>query len=743
MAAETDDGEAVSTLSEANWRPPRAGSVLAVSIVAAACWLLADALGVLDSLSVAAIGGAGVAAVVWLVGRDRFSALGTLLGVAVAPLAGGLLFVGVAYALIAQLAGLAPQGTVFAGLSVVLAGFGAASIPSDSADLERVSAAARSSLVSAIGLLVVSGALIANAVRREEEMEPLADLPLPETMPELIPETTLVPPLGSFLLIASLALLALRAALAALPVAELLDDRAGDDDDALQWFERLQSALGRATIGVVIGIVLVVARLGMESAYADLWASLPSVLADLLDGLARSTLLRQLAIRLLIVGTVVVVSVRLIRRLHRAGIRQHLGRLAVVAGAALAMAAGWMGHETILNTLIGRLETALPGAVAEVVLQQVDSVIQYYTGEVVALGLVALGGVTAAGSLAVLLLASALRVVPPRHSGHGIASAGLLAAGGFGAALGAPLAPVESFVGWVVGSTLGPEAAGHAASFHYYLPTHVSPAVVMSALAIGGGVACFLGWRRVRWATRGLLDALPVLRADGWYDRLVYGANHASTRVQRALWTGHLRTYAAWTFVGAVALAGFGYVATGVAVPNATPSLGATLTIILAVAAVAAIAAVRAPSHVAGVMALSVVGFAVTVFFVLASAPDVALTQVVVETVTFVVFLVILDKLPSYYGRIERSRAARDAVISVLVGALVTVTTLVATDAAPDSIASYFVENTVEQAGGHNIVNVILVDFRGFDTLGEISVVAMAAVTVLTLIVMRERGETP
>ncbi|WP_020222834.1 hydrogen gas-evolving membrane-bound hydrogenase subunit E [Halarchaeum acidiphilum] len=110
---------------------------------------------------------------------------------------------------------------------------------------------------------------------------------------------------------------------------------------------------------------------------------------------------------------------------------------------------------------------------------------------------------------------------------------------------------------------------------------------------------------------------------------------------------------------------------------------------------------------------------------------------------TFVVFLVVLDKLPSYYGRITRSRAARDAVLSVLVGALVTVTTLAATGADPDRIAGYFVEHAVPDAGGHNVVNVILVDFRGVDTMGEISVIAMAAVTVLTLIVMRERGETP
>ncbi|QLC33715.1 DUF4040 domain-containing protein [Halarchaeum sp. CBA1220] len=319
--------------------------------------------------------------------------------------------------------------------------------------------------------------------------------------------------------------------------------------------------------------------------------------------------------------------------------------------------------------------------------------------------------------------------------------AGVVGLGGVTAALGFPLAPVESFVGHVAASTL-PPGADHL-SFHYYLPTYVSPAVVMSALALGGGALTYLVWERVQAAVTGALDAVPPLGADWWYDTLVFGANRASTATHRTLWTDRLRTYATWTFAGAVGLGGLGYLATSVGVPLATPTLGIPLTVILAVAALAAVAAIRAPSHVAGVLALSVVGFGVTVFFVLASAPDVALTQVVVETVTFVVFLVILDKLPSYYGRIQRSRAARDAVLSVIVGGFVTVTTLVATGATPDSIASYFVENSVPEAGGHNLVNVILVDFRGIDTMGEIAVIAMAAVAVLTLIVMRERGETP
>lgn len=493
MAAERSDEEAVSTLPETNWRPPRAGSALAVAIVAVGCWLLAGALGVRSSLSVAAFGGAGVAGLVWLIGRERFSAVGTLLGVAAAPLSGGLLLAGVGYSLIAQLAGSAPQGTVFVGLSVVLAAFGAASIPSDSVDRERVSAASRSTLVGAVLLLGVAGALIGNAIRREEEMEPFAALPLPETVPELIPEATLVPPLGSFLLITSLSLLALRAALAALPVAELLDDRAGDDDAAIRAFERVQAALGRATIGVVVGILLVGARVLLGPVYADLWASLPSFVAGLLGGLARSSVLHWLAVRLLVVGAGVVVSVRLIRRLHHAGIRKHLGKVAVVAGVALSLAGGWFGHDLILNTLTGRLETALPGSVASVVLEQADTVIEYYSGEVVALGLVALGGATAALSLGLLRLGTILRVVPARHSGHGIASAGLLAAGGFAAALGAPvLESMGALVGAVVVWDLGRFGVGLGQDVGRRAPSlPVQFVRVLTAVLIGGVTAAF------------------------------------------------------------------------------------------------------------------------------------------------------------------------------------------------------------------------------------------------------------
>jgi len=323
----------------------------------------------------------------------------------------------------------------------------------------------------------------------------------------------------------------------------------------------------------------------------------------------------------------------------------------------------------------------------------------------------------------------------------GVAAA--IGVGGIVAAVGAPLETLESFVGSVVTATLPP--GGQEGAFHYALPAHLAPDVAMSAIALAGGVLVFRSWpavSRLHVVSR-LLAVAPVVSPDWWYATLVDGANRASARTQRALWTGRLRTYATWTLVGSVALGAFGYATVGLRVPLVVPDLGATLVVVLAVAAIAALATVGAPSHVAGVLTLAVVGFAVTVFFVLAHAPDVALTQVVVETVTVVVFLLVLDRLPSYYGRLTRSRAAGDAVVALAVGALVTVTTLVATSAHPPAIADYFVANAVALAGGHNVVNVILVDFRGFDTVGEIAVIATSAVIALTLFVMREQGETP
>ncbi|ALG81710.1 hydrogen gas-evolving membrane-bound hydrogenase subunit E [Halanaeroarchaeum sulfurireducens] len=303
-----------------------------------------------------------------------------------------------------------------------------------------------------------------------------------------------------------------------------------------------------------------------------------------------------------------------------------------------------------------------------------------------------------------------------------------------------PQLAVDTLIQSVVGSA----TSGHAHAFHVGLPTSLTPPFVMSLIVMGTGVITYPFYGRIHAALNRLFEVVPPITANWWYDSIVYGVNRRSVQVAERVHNGLLRLYATWTFFGVAALTISGFVATTATLPAELPiTLAPALILVLLVAVVAAVAITIAPSHVAGVLTLSILGFMVAIFYILASAPDLALTQLTIETLTLVIFLLVLDRLPAFYGEIDRMGAIRDGVLSIAVGMTVTVTVLLSTAATPTmKIAEYFVEEAIPQGGGGNIVNVILVDFRAFDTLGEISVIAMAALSVLTLVALRNGGET-
>jgi len=144
------------------------------------------------------------------------------------------------------------------------------------------------------------------------------------------------------------------------------------------------------------------------------------------------------------------------------------------------------------------------------------------------------------------------------------------------------------------------------------------------------------------------------------------------------------------------------------------------------------------------VLTLSILGFMLAIFFILASAPDLALTQLVVETLVLLIFLLVLQRLPTFYSDARPLALARDAGVSVLVGATAFVAVLLTArgpGADPTTVAAFYTEEAVPGGGGSNVVNIILVDFRAFDTLGELLVVTVAALAILMLVTMRTRGE--
>jgi multicomponent Na+:H+ antiporter subunit A len=306
----------------------------------------------------------------------------------------------------------------------------------------------------------------------------------------------------------------------------------------------------------------------------------------------------------------------------------------------------------------------------------------------------------------------------------------------------APQFFVDNLVGLVVASVIPGEAHG----FEVYLPTTFSPPVLMSAITIATGIVLSPFYDRLHRGVRYASSIRPI-SPNWYYDRGIEAFQATvSPGLVSGVQNGLLRTYAIWVLAGVSALTLGGYVAGGISLPAFSGvGLALPISIVLLVAVIGALGVSVAPSHIAGVLTLSILGFMVALFYVLASAPDLALTQLTVETLVLVVFLLVLDRLPTFYGEIDRTRAARDALLAGVVGVTVFITVLVSTAASPaEPIYTFFVEAAPlpNGGGGGNVVNVILVDFRAFDTMGEISVIAMAALSVLTLIAMRERGET-
>ena len=148
--------------------------------------------------------------------------------------------------------------------------------------------------------------------------------------------------------------------------------------------------------------------------------------------------------------------------------------------------------------------------------------------------------------------------------------------------------------------------------------------------------------------------------------------------------------------------------------------------------------AVFSQSRLAAVAALGVMGLAICLVFVFYGAPDLAITQFTIDTLTVILFVLILYKLPQYIRVSSPLVVARDGFLSLLFGASITLLALLVLQVPPQkALAEFYASQSYLAAKGKNIVNVILVDFRGIDTLVEITVLSIAAIGVFGLLKLR------
>ena len=159
----------------------------------------------------------------------------------------------------------------------------------------------------------------------------------------------------------------------------------------------------------------------------------------------------------------------------------------------------------------------------------------------------------------------------------------------------------------------------------------------------------------------------------------------------------------------------------------------------VAMLAASTLFAVITQARFSSIISLGAMGYSVALIFVHFSAPDLGITQVLVETLTVLLLVLVLVKVPGFSRYSSRFEVIRDAIVAILMGGLMTLLVLAALNVqwAPP-ISDYFIENSYELGKGRNIVNVILVDFRALDTLGEIFVLAIAALGVYSMMRLRK-----
>jgi len=267
--------------------------------------------------------------------------------------------------------------------------------------------------------------------------------------------------------------------------------------------------------------------------------------------------------------------------------------------------------------------------------------------------------------------------------------------------------------------------------------------LLLSGLGLAAGILLYLKHARVRRVVE-RYDFGARLGPSRGYSLTEQGMNLLAFVQTRFLQSGHLHLYLLTIVLTAICLITPAYFGEGL--PRSLgrwSDLHIHEGLIAAVMAVSIIAAVRARNLILAIVALGAIGYSMAMIYILFGAPDLAMTQFAVDTlIVFLIVLAIRD-LPGYKRYSTRVERLRDLIPAVAFGGLITLLTLSATAAPKDlRLAGYFGENSYLLAHGRNVVNVILVDFRAFDTLGEITVIAAAAIGVYSLVKLRVRGHS-
>jgi multicomponent Na+:H+ antiporter subunit A len=268
----------------------------------------------------------------------------------------------------------------------------------------------------------------------------------------------------------------------------------------------------------------------------------------------------------------------------------------------------------------------------------------------------------------------------------------------------------------------------------------VNPALLLTVLSLAVGAALFLGRAPVQRLQS--TTSFPVSAQQG-YQGTVRLLDRASVELTARTQRGSVALYLTVILLVVVVVPGTALVTALREEPLRwhwwdSPAQAAVGVVV----GVAAVLTTRSRRRLRAVVLVGITGYGTALLFQLHGAPDLALTQLLVETVSIVVFVLVLRRLPDYFTDrpLQRTRYWRMAVgaaVAVAVAGFMLVSTAART--AP-SVSNDFAEEAVSFGGGSNVVNVTLVDIRAWDTMGELAVLVAAATGVASLIFIGTRG---
>lgn len=267
--------------------------------------------------------------------------------------------------------------------------------------------------------------------------------------------------------------------------------------------------------------------------------------------------------------------------------------------------------------------------------------------------------------------------------------------------------------------------------------------LALSATTIGVGTLLYFILNPSKKLEKGIAK-LAFIAPKTIVEKFGFGFGKFSSFTTGIIQNGYLRYYVSVIILFLVLLTGYTLVQNTKYVIDYESFSALTIYEVLTVLVmiVGVLYTVFTKSRLAAVAAMGVVGLTISLIFVYYSAPDLAMTQFSIDTLTVILFVLVLYKLPKYLNFSDYKVRIKDGILSIVFGALITVLALeVLSEPQGSQITDYYAENAYVLAKGKNVVNVILVDFRGIDTFMEISVLTIAAIGVFSLLKLRLTGK--